>query len=212
MSLILLLFFTNLYLADKAFSLWETEPVPLASLKPYKTGIVLTGITLPAKSPEDRVYFGKGADRVLHTVQLYRRKLISKILISGGYGRISGVEISEAKQLQKVFINCGVPEKAIFIEPLSRNTSENALFSKKVLDSLNLSGENLLITSAFHMRRAKGCFDKAGIETDIFPVDYYVEDYFSIDKVIPSEKALYKWSILIHEILGYAVYKLMGYL
>ncbi len=53
-------------------------------MKPHDLGIVLTGATIPNRLPNDRIYFARGADRVTHTVQLYKLGLLKKILISGG--------------------------------------------------------------------------------------------------------------------------------
>ncbi len=214
-GLILFLFLGNTAIVGKISRLWEPAPVPISELPDYELGIVLTGVVNLDMQPHDRVYFNKGADRVLHTVQLYKTGKIRKILITGGTGKVTGEKISEAPQLKKVFLLCGVPDSVLILETNSRNTRENATFSKKVIDSLGLEGNKLLITSAFHMPRSKGCFDKAGIPTDIFPVDFshsptagWTPDVW----LLPSEKALVDWYVLIHEWLGYVMYKIMGYI
>ncbi len=212
-GILVLVFFSNDFIENEAFLAWEKPPVPIASLGAYGTAIVLTGITNTDKASSDRVYFNKGADRLLHTVQLYKAGKVSQILISGGSGKLWGKKTAEADQLRQVFLYCGVPDTAIIVENKSRNTRENALFSKKMIESLRLKAPFLLVTSAFHMRRAAGCFQKAGIKVDVFPVDYYSHDReFSIKSLfVPSNSSLYHWSILIHETLGYMIYKLMGY-
>jgi len=212
-GLILLLFFGNAGILNQAFLLWEPPPVNLSELPNYEVGIVLTGVMNHDKEPRDRVYFHKGADRVIHTIQLYKIGKIKKIFITGGSGRVTGEKISEAPELKKVFLLCGVPDSAIILESNSRNTRENALFSKRVLDSLGITGKKLLITSAFHMPRSKGCFDRVGLKTDIFPTDYYGGTMTLTPDVwlIPNEKTYGGWHILIHEWIGYAMYKLMGY-
>ena len=53
-------------------SAWEIKTKAYADMKPHELGIVLTGATLPFRIPDDRVYFQRGADRVIHTVQLYK--------------------------------------------------------------------------------------------------------------------------------------------
>jgi uncharacterized SAM-binding protein YcdF (DUF218 family) len=212
-GLFLFLFFGNAGIMNQAFLAWEPEPVKISELSDYELGIVLTGVTNHDKEPHDRVYFNKGADRLLHTVQLYKTGKLKKILITGGSGRVTGEIISEAPEMKKVFLLCGVPESVLLVEPNSRNTRENALFSKKLIDSLGITGKKLLITSAFHMPRSKGCFDKVGLETDIFPTDFnggkttLTPDVW----ILPNEKAYGGWYILIHEWIGYAMYKMMGY-
>ncbi len=212
-GLILLLFFSNNFIVNEAFLAWEGEPLPMGQLKNYETAIVLTGVASTRKGSRDRVYFGKGADRLLHTVQLYKAGKIKKILISGGSGSLIGERIPEAGQLKKVFIYCGVPDEAIILEDKSNNTVESARYSRKIIESIGPGKEYLLITSAFHIPRAMGCFEKAGLNVRAYPVDYYSNDRnFKLGTLLlPSEHALDEWSTLIHEIAGYVVYKVMGY-
>lgn len=211
-ALLLLFFFGNGYIGNKAMYLWEKRAVPIASLKVYDTAIVLTGITDSQREPRDRVYFTRGADRLLHTIQLYKMGKVKKILISGGSGLLVGKKVSEAGDLKKAFLYCGVPEKDILIEDKSRNTHESSVFSKQLADSLGIKGSFLLITSSFHMRRSEGCFEKAGLKADPFPVDFNASDNApSFIDLIPSENAISGWSTLIHEITGYLMYKIVGY-
>jgi uncharacterized SAM-binding protein YcdF (DUF218 family) len=212
-GLVLLLFFSNSFIVNEALLAWEGEPRAISELKNYETAIVLTGVTNNRKGSKDRVYFDKGADRLLHTVQLYKAGKIKRILISGGSGALIGEKIPEAGQLKKVFIYCGVPDSAIVLEDKSNNTVESAKYSRKLTDSLHIGKEFLLITSAFHIPRAMSCFKKAGLNVKAYPVDYYSKDrdFKAGTLLLPSEHALGQWSILIHELAGYVVYNVMGY-
>ncbi len=212
-GIILLFFFGNEFIAREAMALWEKEPVNISALSDYETGIVLTGVTKQKSAYQDRTFFDKGADRLLHAVQLYKAGKISKILVTGGSGSITKRVATEAADLKRAFLYCGVNASDLIIEDKSRNTRENAFFTKVTIQKNRLSGKFLLITSAFHMRRAKGCFDKAGVKTDIFPVDYYTGDRkFTPDTlIIPSADGLSLWTRLIHEVFGYIVYKLISY-
>ncbi|MDP3467548.1 MAG: YdcF family protein [Daejeonella sp.] len=212
-GIILLLFFSNSFIVNEAFLAWEDKPIQLSGLKKYETAIVLTGVASNRKGITDRVFFGKGADRVLHTVQLYKSGKIQRILISGGSGAVLGVKIAEAGELRKVFLYCGVPDSSIILEEKSRNTTESARFSKKVIDSLKLGKDFLLVTSSFHIPRSIGCFTKAGISVIAYPVDFYSRDRnLDLETILlPSESAIGQWAILMHEIVGYLFYKLMGY-
>lgn len=214
-GLVLFLFFGNIALVGKISYWWEPAPAEISKLADYELGIVLTGVVNLEMEPRDRVYFGKGADRALHTIQLYKLGKLKKILITGGTGKVTGEKLSEAVELKKVFLMCGVPDSALILETESRNTYENAIFSKGIIDSLHLTGNKLLITSAYHMPRSKRCFDKAGIATDIYPTDFngmtnlgWTPDVW----LIPSEKAFMGWYVLIREWLGCLMYKLVGYI
>ncbi len=213
LGLILLVFFSNSFLANEAMLFWEIPPTPISNIQTtYDVGIVLTGITNDEKKPVDRTYFNKGADRIIHALQLYRQGVIRKILISGGSGSIFNQKLIEAEKLKQFLTLAKVPNKDIIIEGNSRNTYENAINTAKHLKQY--PGNYLLITSSFHMRRAKGCFDKAGVKTDVFSTDFYShERNFYFDTLLfPSVAAINKWTILIREFVGISIYKLLGYL
>jgi len=210
----LLLFLSNPFIINDALLAWEKPPVPIAELPVYDAGIVLTGITSGDKSPHDRVYFNKGADRIMHALQLYRQGKIRKIIITGGSGAILQRYGTEADELQKILLQANVPETDILVENKSRNTRENALFTKELLDKNPEIKSTLLITSAFHMRRSEGCFQKAGLQPDLFPADFYTVDrsFTPDDLLLPQEYCLHYWSVLVHEMVGFFMYKVLGYI
>jgi len=177
-------------------------------------GIVLSGIVKKEKLPHDRVYFAEGADRVTHAIQLYKAGKIQKIIITGGTGSLSQSQISEAPQLREVFLMCDVPAEDIIIEGKSRNTRENALAVAEILKDQFQGYDHLLITSAFHMRRSIACFEKLGIHTTGFSTDFKTGDYppkFT-SYFIPEAGAIFKWHLLVKELLGMAAYKIAGYI
>lgn len=212
-SLGLLVFFTNPFLGNLAENTWERAPVLIRDLPVYDAGIVLTGITINRDFPKDRVFLSRGADRIMHALLLYRRGKIKKFLITGGSGSINPRESTEARDLREILLLAQVPEQDILLEEQSRNTRENALFTKKILDQNPQIKSTILITSAFHMRRAEACFNKVGLQPAIFPVDFYADKkhYTLNNLIIPNEQTLNNWSVLLHEITGFCVYKLLGY-
>src|SRR5687767_12473221 len=110
-ALSLLIFFSNEFISNEAMRWWEIEVTPYAEIqKTYDWGIVLTGVTFNDKEPADRVYFQHGADRVVHTVELYKKGFIKKIMISGGSGRLVPPGRKEADDLFKAMKLMGVPE------------------------------------------------------------------------------------------------------
>ncbi|MDX5346189.1 MAG: YdcF family protein [Hymenobacteraceae bacterium] len=211
---VLLLIFTNPFLANEAWLWWEVPPTPINQVGQYDAAIILTGITNPDKSPHDRVYINRGADRVLHPLQLYRLGKADKLIITGGSGSLTDKQNTEAGELKKILLMAAVPEEDILIEDRSRNTRENALFTKELLQQHPELQKLLVVTSAFHMRRAAGCFEKVGVEADYFSTDFYTRDRsFTPDALLaPDVNALHEWQKLFHEIAGYVMYKLMGYI
>ena len=214
-AIVLLLFFSNDFIANEFMRVWEIKTKAYAKMQPHVLGIVLTGSTIPMLKPDDRVYFQRGADRVTHTVQLYKLGLIRKVLISGGTGTLKEPDEPEANKFKKVMIMMGVPEMDIFIENKTRNTYESAVEVKKMLDSLQVKAEDcLLITSAFHMRRSLACYRKANLDVEPFSTDFYAQPRFFYPDVllIPSVEAIVLWHKLFKEWIGLIAYKFAGYI
>jgi len=212
---ILLLFFSNHFISNSIMRAWEIKTKAFGEMKPYEMGIVLTGTTQSFLKPDDRVYFQRGADRVTHTIQLYKLGLIKKILVSGGTGRIFEADEPEANKFQRVMVMAGVLEQDIIIERETRNTYESAVAVKKIMDSLQYKAADcLLITSAFHMRRSLACYRKAGLNVVPFTTDFYAQsgEYFLASLFIPTLQGFIIWEKLLKEWTGFVAYKLAGYI
>ncbi|HLO92194.1 MAG: YdcF family protein [Chloroflexota bacterium] len=211
-ALLLLLIFTNPFLGDEAIRAWE-KPLVKRLSGSYNAGIVLGGDIVSYDKPSDRVIFRSGADRLLQAVELYKKKNIKKIIISGGSGHLIYRDRTEASFIKKYLINIGIESNDILVENKSKNTFENARFTAKLLQQNDSSDSLLLITSSLHMRRASGCFEKQSIAIREYPTAKITGDRLkNIDHLlIPSIKTLEQWNLLIHELLGYAMYKVMGY-
>lgn len=211
----LLFFFSNDFMANEVMLIWEPDATPYIDIKKkYEYGIVLTGVTSSELTPRDRVYFHKGADRVTHTVQLYKLGKIKKIIVSGGSGRLLDTGVREANDFMDVMTMMGIPAEDILVESQSRNTFESAVEVKKLLEQrLIKPSECILITSAFHMRRSIACFRKAEMEMDTFTTDFYTHRRtFTPDVLlVPRIEAMLIWQRLIKEWVGFVAYKIAGY-
>lgn len=153
----LLYLLANPFVSGLLVRAWEAPAVPMAELPQpvYEVGVVLGGVTDGARQPKDRVYTLRGADRVLHAATLYRKGHLRRILVTGG-----GVKYPEADDMRTLLIQNGVPDNLILVEDQSLNTRENAINSAPMLQKAAPGQPHLLITSAFHVRRAVGCFEK----------------------------------------------------
>lgn len=214
-SLGMLLILSNPFLINELFLWWEEPPVPFAQVQSgYEVAIVLTGFTNDNKSPKDRLYFNRSADRLLHAFRLYKEGKVKKILICGAEFSPPGDLRPENRSSKDLLLMSGVPDSVVIIENRSRNTRENALFAAEILGKQFPGKKYLLVTSAFHIRRARGCFEQAGIPVDVFSTDFNSRDrtLHPLNMILPSEEAIGKWGILTHEIQGYLVYDVMGYL
>lgn len=212
LSLILTLIFSNSFIFDECERAWEIPITRYESLKKYEAGIVLGGMMVYDKE-YDRLQFQRGADRLLQSVELYKKGYIKKIIFTGGSGSILHPDEKEGAWVQRYLLTIGIPQKDFLIENESQNTHENAVFTKALLDNENLKGNFLLITSAFHMRRSLGCFEKEGILVSPYSTDRYAGPRkFEFDYLfIPDASTLYDFNNLIHEIIGFITYKIVGY-
>lgn len=194
---------------------WEVDATPFSEMHSHQIGIVLTGATQAFIQPNDRVYFQRGADRVTHSIQLYKLGLIKKILISGGTGRLFKADEPEADKFKRVMMMAGVNEADIIVENKTRNTYESAVEVKKIIDSLQYRPEDcLLITSAFHIRRSLACYSKAGLNIEPFSTDFYgLPDKRFIPSIfLPSIQGFIVWEKLFKEWTGLIAYKVAGYI
>lgn len=120
----------------------------------------------------------------------------------------------EASLLKRYLLTIGIPDSVMLIDTLSDNTRENAINSARIIKKEFPKGKFLLITSSMHMRRAKACFEKAGIAVTPYCTNKQtgkrIFDYKQF--IIPDIEALGNWNSLIHEISGYMVYAMSGYL
>ena len=212
---VLLLLLSNDFISNEVVMLWELPATPISEIKKeYAIGIVLTGVTKGNMTPNDRVYFQRGADRVTHALQLYKTGIIKKILISGGSGSLMERKRQEADEIADALRLMGVPDSDILIENQSRNTHESAEAVKTMLKDSVSSADCLLITSSFHMRRSRACFKKAGWPMDTFTTDFLShERKFTIDVLFaPRVEAVLNWTIMSREWVGMIAYKAIGYI
>ncbi len=211
LSIGLFIIFSNPYIINQLFKIWELRNEKNHPGR-YDAVVILSGFIGKDKS-NNSLSFSEGADRLTEGLILYRKGHVNKIIISGGTGSL--VDDARESVLAKSFLveNCGVPDSVILIDSISRNTYENAVESKKIIERNHIKTA-LMITSAWHMRRALGCFKKIGLNVEIHPTDgfYRMQAYYPTDLIIPVTRNLGRWEILIHEIAGVIIYKLQGYI
>jgi uncharacterized SAM-binding protein YcdF (DUF218 family) len=110
-------------------------------------------------------------------------------------------------------VEWGVPRVAILSEGESRNTRENALNSKRLIELLACDS-TLLVTSAAHMPRSVAAFEKVGVE--VFPVSTDVRvvgaSKFTMFDFLPHAGALSMTTDAMREWLGRKVYQFRGWM
>lgn len=212
-ALLLLYFCSNAFIVDEIGRWWEKYPIPQLN-QTYEIGIVLGGIG-KIDPTEKRIEFTNSADRLLKALELYKSGKIKKILITGGSGSVLHPEDKESIYIYQYLKNVQVPDSDIIIENESKNTYENAVFSKRLLDSLHVPTKNIvLITSAYHLRRSVAIFEKQGFQSIIpYPAERTSGPRkFELDHcLLPHPDAMSTLYKYIHEWIGLIVYKLKGY-
>lgn len=143
---------------------------------------------------------GFAANRLLTSAQLYQ-KLHIPIILSGG--KVLATTGCEAEISKVILIGLGVPEEKIIIEDKSLNTTENAMYSKVLLEKYGFK-QPVLVTSAFHMKRSVLQFEKTQVTVLPYPTDYQtnIENSFQPHQLWPSATALLDTSLALKEYVG----------
>lgn len=194
---------------------WEIPLYNSASItEPYNVAILLGGSMRYNDSVIGRPIYSHSVDRLIQCTSLYKSGKVKKILVSGGSGFLMRPYEKESVVIAKVLMDSGIPAEDIIIENESRNTYENALFSTAIINKKFPGSTVLLITSAFHMRRSAACFENAGLKVVPFPVDRKSNiTVNSLDRILlPEANSLVTWDILVHEWVGWIIYKWQGYI
>ena len=114
--------------------------------------------------------------------------------------------------MQDVLAVMGVPPSALILEEQSKNTYDNAVNSAAILQQRGMQ-RILLVSSAFHMRRADALFKRQGLDVIPAPTDYQqVLITSTLPAGIPGVKNLSRTTEALHEFVGYEVYRMRGWL
>jgi uncharacterized SAM-binding protein YcdF (DUF218 family) len=173
--------------------------------------IVLGGAIAPdISAARNGAALNEAAERMTAIPELARRYPDARILFSGGSGALIYDEGNEAEFALRLFESLGIARARILLENRSRNTVENALFSKAIAQP-KPSDRWLLVTSAYHMPRAIGIFRKAGFAVEPYPVDWRTRGLADVWRPFPTMgEGLRRTDIAAREWVGLAVYWLTG--
>lgn len=179
---------------------------------PAITGIIVLGGPIDSRMTTLRgtLSITGEVERLIEGAALARRHPLAKLVFTGGDPSLFGNDPPEAVYAAQLFEQLGVPRDRIVLEDKSRNTAENAEFTRKLLDPK--PGERwLLVTSAAHMPRAVGSFRKAGFAVEPFPVDWTTPPNPSLWRLSRNLMGgLGALNAAAHEIVGLAAYRATG--
>lgn len=173
---------------------WETGKLKVDEIEhPYDYALVLSG----------------NSTRINKAIEMFRKGKIKNICLLGR---------QKNANLKSRLLNLGIPEEHLFMELKSKNTYEHALFFEEFLSQVQPQAFDtstfVMITSAYHIRRAKMCFEKQQIPVHPIGTSFisYNQRLHDIIDIIPSALTMYHWEKLIKEWIGIASYKVMGYI
>lgn len=152
---------------------------------------------------------GSGAERFIEAAILSRLRPDLPVVFTGGSGFYSDPAASGGPVAEALLRDLGVPADRLVIEGRSRDTWENATFSRSLVGDV-ASRPWILITSAYHMPRSYGVFTADGWNVQAYPVDYNAlgpiwgwNDYRFVDRLWQIYTATREW-------LGLLAYRLTG--
>jgi len=194
-----------LYPLESRFPAWDAS-------RGAPDGIVVLGGSIePNLSAAHGAAVVSGAsDRIIAAVALAYRYPNARVVFSGGSGNLVSNDAREADFAGAIFESLGISKSRLIMERHSRNTVENAEFSKALVAPKQ--GERwLMVTSAFHMPRSVGLFRKAGFAVEPYPVDWRVggrSDLFALNNI--ALDGLGRTDTAMREWMGLIAYRATG--
>jgi uncharacterized SAM-binding protein YcdF (DUF218 family) len=154
----------------------------------------------------------EAGERLTEGLALALRFPKARLVFTGGTISFSEKDAETGARSAALFMSeLGLPRDRLILEEKARNTRENAVFTRALV--MPKPGERwLLVTSAWHMPRAIGCFRAIGFYVEPWPVDYRTggpQDAWKFD-TRPSE-GLLRTDIMLREWIGLLAYRLQGY-
>ena len=168
------------------------------------------GLDDVASAARGQTVFDEGGERLTEAVLLAKRYPQARIVYTGGSGSLTGGTSTEALQARNFMAAMGVAPDRVTIEDKSRNTDENARFTAAIVHP-QPSQRWLIVTSAFHMPRAMGVFEKAGFHPIAYPVGFHTLGGEGDPRVILDPATnLPIFQFALHEWIGLAAYWASG--
>ncbi len=175
----------------------------------YDVAIVLGGLVDGwATEAFGETAYTESVERLHAGFELLRAGRVRYVLLSGG--QLEGGVGTEAQLMAEQLVRWGMDEGKLVVEQQSRNTRENAVESARYVRERGWTSV-LLITSAFHMQRASGCFRAVGLVVDLLPVDFRSSRRTPAMGLLPRADELHRSTMALREHLGRAVYWGLGY-
>jgi uncharacterized SAM-binding protein YcdF (DUF218 family) len=174
-------------------------------------GIIVLGGSVDARRSAalGRPVIASAPQRLTEMVRLMRLHPEARVVFTGGSGMIGDQEDKEAPVVRDVLTRLGADAGRVIFESQSRNTWENALFSRPLAEPR--TGETwLLVTSAYHMPRAYGLFRRLGWPVTAYPTDFRTVPADLVKPPFDLVEGLDLATVALREWVGLAAYFAMG--
>jgi uncharacterized SAM-binding protein YcdF (DUF218 family) len=189
----------------------ESRFPPWDSSRGAPDGIIVLGGAIAPMLSQDygETVVGGDANRVIAIAKLARAYPNARIVYSGGDASLLADGPPEAKFLYPLLDSFGIARERVVLEARSRNTAENAQFTKDLVNPK--PGERwLLVTSAAHMPRAVGCFRRIGFVVEAYPVSWHTRKTVHLMPAWIFAKGLARLDAAVYEWVGLLSYWLTG--
>lgn len=213
-GLILLLVMSNPILFKGIAYLWEPALQRQETMPNDVEAIVILGGMAVWEETSKHVVFTQANDRLMQALELFQHQKTPRLVITGGSGTPFQELKSEAIILRDYLIRQGFSSDQVFAESEAKNTYQNAVLTARLFEQHHWNKRIILITSAFHIKRAVKCFEKQGFQTISYPAHPLneIKPLTPADFLVPDAQTLKNWDYLIKEWIGLITYRLMGYI
>jgi uncharacterized SAM-binding protein YcdF (DUF218 family) len=177
----------------------------------YAIVVLSGGLKKPPGKLAANEWSASAINRFEAGVELFKAGKGSLLVFTGGWAPWQPSAVPEGQILANRALKEGIGLSNVFVTDKVTNTAEEALAVGRHLKRTVLKASDrriILVTSAFHMRRAQMLFERAGLVVVAFPVDFWssTDNTFTILDIMPSAHSLYKSEVALREFYGFLYY------
>jgi uncharacterized SAM-binding protein YcdF (DUF218 family) len=182
---------------------------PISAMDSADAIVVLSGM-LEINEVVDSTYVEWGdPDRIFGGIALFKAGIAQKLVFTGGKMPWDKATKTEGEVLKQFAISNGIPVEKIFVTKDVENTADESVAVKELISPSN---RIILVTSAYHMNRAKRLFEEQGLIVIPYKVDYKVAGNSKVTLIdlLPSAINLELTETGIRELIGRLFYLVKG--
>jgi len=141
------------------------------------------------------------SNRLITGYMVYKKTKLP-VIVSGG--ALEG-KISDAGAMAEMLKELGVEHSKIIEENKSKDTSQNASYVAEICKEKSFK-KVILVTSAYHMKRAVKIFKQRGLEVLPYPADFKRSNHYNVYSFLPKFSNFALSSKAIREYIALLVY------